>query len=143
RLADDVACHAASQILMHFRLDRVDNLELVPAFEWLKVAVEPLPDYRIARLLEQLPAEARPLQHGRYVENRGLRAAPGARVFGAERFVGFEQCKRREPKGILHARTPVPIEFPSENSKRVCCGLITVPAEANVQQVYGERAPSV
>src|SRR5579864_7802868 len=102
---------------MDLGLDRVDDLQLVAAFQWVEVAVEPLADDRVAGLLQNLASEARPLEHSGNVQDGVLGAAATARVCGTQRFVGFEQCQGREAEGVFHARSPVAVELAPKDAQ--------------------------
>jgi hypothetical protein len=115
-LTDDLARHATTQVLVDLGLHRVDDLQLVAAFERLEIAVEPLADDRVAGSSEHLPAKARSLEYGWHIQDGVLGATPAARVLGAHGFVGFEERQHGEAEGVLHARPPVPIELTAEDA---------------------------
>ena len=143
RLAHDLAGHAAAQVLVDLGLDRIDDLQLESLVESLKIPFKPLADDRVAGFLQQLSAEARPLQHCGHVQDRVLSAATSARVLGTHGLVRLEKCQHREAEGILHARSPVAVELPPKDAQRVGGGLIAVPAQSDVQQVDAKRPTAI
>src|SRR5207302_5329750 len=110
----------------------------IAAFQRFEIAFKPLADDRVARFLQHLASEARPLQHGWHVQDRVLRTTPTARVLGTQHFVDLEQRQYREAKGIFHARTPVAVELAAEDAQGVGGSLVAIPAEADIEQIDAE-----
>ena len=72
-----------------------------------------------------------------------LGAAAEPRILGAQRLVSLEEREDGESERVLHARAPKSIELTLEDPQGVGGSLISVPAEANVEQIDAKWPPAV